>query len=267
MLVRFSRRLVIAASVAALGLIAFAISPFAANHPARADAAQGALPVQGDPTPPPHRPLVGVVAHRLNDRDVRALRAMRVTLVRLSLYPDGDGARWIDRARAEGFDVLVVSYRTRADRRTDRTRWPGVKWQYGNEPDWSHVTPTKAAVAASLSDVSPGLGHGTPRAWMRAFTAKMAPSRAPLAVHCYGEPLSAAVASTLADARASAGRRAIWFTEIGQKADAVDLDKALHFFVGTPVARVYVYALWSESDGYTLTAAQRVVIRRFVEGY
>jgi hypothetical protein len=70
----------------------------------------------------------------------------------------------------------------------------------------------------------------------------------------------------LADARASAGTRAIWFTEIGQKADAVDLDKALHLLVGTPVARVYVYALWSESDGYTLTPAQRAVIRAFVEG-
>ena len=247
-------------------ILVLAISAFAPNHQARTDATQGALPRHGDPTPPPHRPLVGLVCHRLNDMDVRALRAMRVTFVRLSLYANGDGAQWIDRARAEGFDVLVVSYRTSENRRTDRIRWPGVKWQYGNEPDWPHVAPTTAAVAARLTDVSPGLGHGTPRAWMQAFTAKMVPSRAPLAVHCYGEPLSGAIAGTLADARASAGTRAIWFTEIGQKADAVDLDKALHLLVGTPVARVYVYALWSESDGYTLTPAQRAVIRAFVEG-
>ena len=82
MLVRFSRRPVTAASVAALGLIAVVMSPFAATHQARAAVALDALPVQGD------------------------------------------------RARAEGFDVLVVSYRTRADRRTGRTspqpmpRWP-----------------------------------------------------------------------------------------------------------------------------------------------
>ena len=172
MLVRFSRRPTIAASVAALGLIVVAISAFAPNHQARTDATQGALPRHGDPTPPPHRPLVGLVCHRLNDMDVQALRAMRVTFVRLSLYANGDGAQWIDRARAEGFDVLVVSYRTSENRRTDRIRWPGVKWQYGNEPDWPHVAPTTAAVAARLTDV---VLLPTPPFWLTTASTRAGP--------------------------------------------------------------------------------------------
>lgn len=223
-----------------------------------------------DPTPPAPRPAIGIVCHRLIDEDVAALEAMRVRFVRLSLYPpngsaDG-GAAFIDRAVAEGLDVLAVNYRDDDQRNKDLLRWPSVQWQVGNEPDWMILTAEQAAHEAFAGDVTPGLGHGTPREWMRAYCDAYLPRFAPLAVHIYGEPSSGAVGPSLADAMAARGARDLWVTELGHTG-AADLRTSLAAFTGTMVRRVYIYALWTEaSDPYTITPAERDVITRYILG-
>ena len=209
---------------------------------------------------PKPKPLLGVVCHRLNADDLAALATMHIRAVRLSLYPDGTNADQIDTAVAHGLDALVVSFRSPADRITDRRRWPAVRWQYGNEPDWATTTPQAAALLATGTDVSPGVAHGTPLVWMQAFSSALLPNTAPLAVHCYGSSLVAAVRPTILEAKASAGLRAIWITELGVVQDAQDLSAALEATRGQGIARVYVYALWSPDDAYTLTPAQQQVI-------
>lgn len=203
------------------------------------------------------KPTVGVVCHRVNEVDIAALRAMGVRHVRLSLYPDGDGAQHIDAALAGGLEVLAVSYRAPEYRAHDALRWPMVLWQVGNEPNWPTVTPQQAAERTWGGDVSSGIAHGTPTAWIVEFARLCSSLR--LACHIYGQPLSAAVAPTLAQFPWAG----TWVTEIGDKS-AGELEKALRLIDGAKYPRVYVYALWSEGDGYTLTPAHQQVIRGFI---
>ena len=214
----------------------------------------------GDPVLSPPvvavRPRIGIVCHRLNDDDVAVLAAMRVRTVRLSLYENVAGAEWLDRAVTEGFDILCATYRSAADRPADAARWPTVRWQVGNEPDWATIPP-----ASIVSDgaVSCGLASGTPAAWIEAF-ANAEPTGQILALHAYGTPLKDAVTTTISRIP---NRRPCWLTEIGCH-DVQELSDALNAIDGAVVDRVYVYALWSESDHYTLTSAQQSVIRQYV---
>jgi hypothetical protein len=211
----------------------------------------------GCPKPTPSvRPVVGVVCHRLIDEDVAALRAMGVRHVRLSLYPDGDGSQWIDRALSEGFDVLVVSYRAPLDHAVDVGRWPTVAWQIGNEPDYNTLSAAQVAIASRAGQVSPGLAHGTPLAWITQYNAAKPPAQT-LALHVYGDDL--------ADAVRGMPTVPCWYTELGH-VNAAQLDAGLRAIDGNRVARAYVYALWSEADGYTLSPAHRQVIRHFIQG-
>lgn len=195
------------------------------------------------------RPRIGLVCHRLDDADVAALATMGIRHVRLSLYAHFEGADVIDRAIRCGYDILVVTYRSAIDRPMDAARWPSVRWQVGNEPHWNIVLP---ASAVNEGAVSCGLASGTPEWWIGAFALAMPPNQI-LALHAYGFPLADAVKTTLA--RIPAGR-ACWLTEIGCHGDAELLD-AIQAIDGAKVERVYIYALWSESDGYTLTSEQQ----------
>jgi hypothetical protein len=210
---------------------------------------------------PPRRVMIGVVCHRMLDADVQALRGMGVRAVRLSLYPNGDGAAWIDRAIQEGFDVTIVTYRDAAARAGDKARWPSAHWQVGNEPAWPQVSPQSVAQGAAWGDVSPGLAHGTPLAWVQQYS-QAAPPFQVLALHAYGEPLLLAVQETAALAPST---RRLWLTEIGSK-DPNQLAGALRVLDGNRVERAYVYALYSPADGYTLTPAHQDVIRRYIAG-
>jgi hypothetical protein len=207
------------------------------------------------------RPLVGVCVHRVNDDDVAALRSMGVKHVRMSIYGNNAGETWIDAALAAGLDVLCVAYRTPEQRIADKLRWPTVTWQYENEPQWRTVTPQEAAASTWGGDVTCGIGHGTPTAWINLFRSLVTPMR--LAFHIYGVPLSAAVPETLAQFPRDAGA---WITEIGDKDSANEVAKTLRLIDGAKYPRVYVYALWSPDDGYTLTPAHRQVIRDFIQG-
>lgn len=203
-------------------------------------------------------PVVGVVCHRLEDRDVAALRAMGVMHVRLSLYPDGDGAQWIDRAVAEGFDVLAVTYRP-AQLAEDRQRWPGVRWQAGNEPDWHALGPAQVAAVGAVGDVTPGLAHGTPREWIQAYRRMLPPGQV-LALHAYGDDLTVVLAELAASAAPPC-----WLTEIGHS-DPARLLAGLRAIDGTRFARAYVYALYSPIDGYTLGPGHQAAIRGVIGG-
>lgn len=215
----------------------------------------------GCPKPRP-RPVVGVVCHRLNTGDVAALRAMGVQCVRLSLYQNGDGAQWIDAALAAAFTVLAVTYRLPAERIMDARRWPTVLWQVGNEPDWRVSDAAAVARGATDGAVSPGLAHGTPAAWIAAYSAAARTGQV-LALHAYGIPLAAAIAETVAKRPQF---RRLWLTEIGVQNDAAALTAALRAIDASVVERVYVYALWSEGDSYTLTAAQQAAVATFIRG-
>lgn len=216
----------------------------------------------GCPQPPRQRPVVGVVCHRLNADDIAALRAMGVQCVRLSLYQNGDGAEWIDAALAAGFTVLAVTYRLPAERVMDAQRWPAVLWQVRNEPDWTVLAARAVALDASDGAVSPGLAHGTPAAWIAAYCDNTRSGQV-LALHAYGTPLSVAIAETVAKCPKF---RRLWLTEIGVQNDPPALAAALRAIDASVVERVYVYALWSESDHYTLTAAQRAAVATFIRG-
>lgn len=201
---------------------------------------------------------VGVVAHRLEDADVAALRSMNVRALRLSLYANRDGAQWIDRAVFAGFDVLVVTYRTPIAHQTDRLRWPTVRWQIQNEPDLATVSPVAAAAMTCDGDVACGLRNDTPPVWIDAFAAKLPPAM-PLALHAYGQPLTLAVERRL---QAAAGiPRRLWITETGQVGGTgAELTAVFEQLEGR-AERCYVYALWSPDDRYTMNDSQRAAIR------
>jgi hypothetical protein len=205
------------------------------------------------------RPIVGVVVHRLDDTDVAQLRAMGVSCIRCSLYADGSGAEVVDRAVAEGFDVLVCSYRSSRHYTADRNRWPMAKWQFDNEPDWTTETAVDASIETRGGDVTSGLAHGTPAEWAAQFFAELPPMIG--ALHAYGSPLTAAIAETIPKRDPS---RDTWLTEIGS-ASADELRDALASIDGRIIRRVYVYALWSPDDAYTLTPAHRDVIGYFTQ--
>lgn len=204
------------------------------------------------------RPIVGVCTHRVNAEDVATLRAMGIGHIRQAIYADFDGAQHVQAALDAGLRVLVVSYRRPEDRAPDRVRFPTVEWQYFNEPYCKGMSPIQAAVVTKGGDVTCGIDHGTPQGWLDTFLLATEPQR--VAFHIYGQPLSAAVAPTLAQFSAAIGP---WITEIGDLS-ADEVDKALRLIDGAKYPRVYVYALWSPDDGFTLTGAHRDVIRRFI---
>lgn len=212
------------------------------------------------PTPSMQRPLVGVCTHRVNADDIAALRAMGVTHIRQALYADNDGAQHIQAALDAGLDVIVVSYRRPEDRAADRARFPDVTWQYFNEPDWSLLSPVQAGAMTHGGDVTSGLAHGTPQAWVDTFILATEPQR--IAFHIYGVPLSAAVTPTLAQFANTIGP---FITEIGDLS-ASEVEKALRAIDGAKYPRVYVYALFSPDDGFTLTDAHKAVITKFIQG-
>lgn len=212
------------------------------------------------------KPIVGVVCHRIIPADIVELRYMGVKHVRVTLYADNDGEDSINTiVNEKDFAVLVVSKRNGIDRIEDRKRWPTVTWQYGNEPDWEvYQDPNTIMWQYNNTDVSCGLRHGTPVDWMYEFASELIPALAPLATHCYGEPLSAAVLPTIVDGNIARRWRDLWFTEMGVIQDAVELNKALNLLNNTAVKRAYIYALYSPDDGYSLTQAQKDVIKAYI---
>ena len=217
-------------------------------------------PVLPNPPLPPIE--VGVVAHRLNDADVLALRYMGVRHLRLSLYGNLDGEVWIDRAIAEGFSALVVSYRDVSDRAADRVRWPSVMWQYGNEPDMTKITPLQMAQYSTGGEVSPGLRTDTPPDWMSAYKSYADPNQI-FAIHIYGDELTLATERRLDAIKTISGKR--WVTEIGRiNGPTDDFVRAINLMRQSGIERVYVYALWSPDTGYTLTDAQKLAIQAMV---
>lgn len=215
------------------------------------------------PAPSVPRMAVGVNVHRLLKEDMALLRQMGVKHLRISLYADGDGSQWIDRAVAEGFAVLVCSYRYNFYRDADRTRWPSVTWQHFNEPDVPLIVPSVVAIAAG-GEVSPGFRNDTPASDLQAY-AKAADPAQIIATHIYGDSLVDAVKNRLVTVT-SLNRR-IWVTEIGKVGgDAYDLYDALTLLQTAGIERTYVYALWSPDDGYTLTPGQRQAIASFNAG-
>ncbi len=201
------------------------------------------------------RMIVGVVCHRLLPEDLSTLREMGVRHVRLSLYPNLDGAQWIDAAIADGLDVLVVSYREDIDWTWDRQRWPGVSWQYGNEPDDLDYTPSTPGVW------SPGIRNDTPADELSRYAARMPVGQA-LAFHSYGQPLTLAAQRRLEAVQGTG--RALWCTETGQRdGTEQELRDTLRLLERGGVERTYVYALWSPDDGFTMTAGQRSAIKKW----
>ena len=104
------------------------------------------------------------------------------------------------------------------------------------------------------------MAHGTPATWIAAYAHASSVTQV-LALHVYGTPLSYAITDTYN--KRVVGRR-LWFTEIGCAGDAPQLLQALYAVNWGGVERVYVYALWSPDDGYTLTTDQQSVIRSFL---
>ena len=199
------------------------------------------------------RMVVGVVCHRLLPEDLAALRELGVRHVRLSLYPDADGAQWIDAAVAAGLDVLIVSYREAIDWEADRQRWPSVSWQYGNEPDDLDTTPSTPGIC------SPGIRNDTPADDIHRYAARMRP-RLVLAFHSYGQPLTLAAERRLEAVQGTG--RALWCTETGQRDGTErELRVTLRVLERGGVERTYIYALWSPDDGFTMSAGQRAAVR------
>lgn len=199
------------------------------------------------------RMIVGCVCHRLLPEDLAALRELGVRHVRLSLYPNLDGAQWIDAAVAAGLDVLAVSYRNAIDWPADRQRWPGVSWQYGNEPADLDTTPTTPGI------YSPGIRNDTPADAIIRYAQRM-PAWQKLAFHAYGQPLTLAAERRLEAVQGTG--RALWCTETGQRdGTEQELRDTLRVLERGGVERTYVYALWSPDDGFTMTAGQRAAVR------
>lgn len=213
----------------------------------------------------PKRPIVGVVCHRFDDTDIKMLQEMEVKHVRLSIYESGLGYDDVATAVNEGFDVVAVTYRNDKYFASDKQTLPEVKWQRGNEPDSVALAAEWVVKDTALGDVSCGLAHGTSRRWMASFAQGLPPTM-PLALHCYGLPLVDAILPTLTDGIVTKDGRPLWFTEIGDKAMKTTLAESLRIFDNTPIERVYVYALWSPNDGYTLTNAQRWIIKDYIAG-
>ena len=219
------------------------------------------LPIMQPEVPLP--PIeVGVVVHRLNDDDVVALRSMGVQHLRLSLYGDLDGEKWIDRAITEGFSALVVSYRDISDRAADRVRWPSVIWQYGNEPDMTKIGPLQMAQFSAGGEVSPGLRTDTPPEWMVAYKTYSDPNQI-FAIHIYGDQLTLATERRLDAIKTISGKR--WVTEIGRiNGPTDDFRQAINLMRQSEIERVYVYALWSPDTGYTLTDTQKMAVQSII---
>ena len=178
---------------------------------------------------------------------------MGVRHVRLSLYPNLDGAQWIDAAVAAGLDVLVVSYREAIDWAADRQRWPGVWWQYGNEPADLDATPTTLGVC------SPGIRNDTPADAIVRYAQRM-PAGQKLAFHAYGQPLTLAAQRRLEAVQGTG--RALWCTETGQRdGREQEMRDTLRLLERGGVERTYVYALWSPDDAFTMTVGQRAAVR------
>ena len=214
------------------------------------------------PSPVP-RMEVGMNVHRLLDEDVALLRQMGVKHLRISLYVDGDGSQWIDRAMAEGFAVLVCSYRSVLIRAVDRERWPSAVWQYGNEPDVPLHVSWVVGLAAG-GEVSCGFRNETTAADLHAYAQAADPLQI-IATHIYGDSLVDAVTNRLVTVTSLTRR--VWVTEIGKVGgDAYDLYDALTLLQTAGIERTYVYALWSPDDGYTLTPGQRQAIASFNAG-
>ena len=214
------------------------------------------------PSPVP-RMAVGVNVHRLLDEDVALLRQMGVKHLRISLYADGDGLQWIDRAVAERFNVLVCSYRDTTHRRYDQAFRPIVTWQYGNEPLVPLNVPDVVGSAFG-GEVSCGFRNETTASDLQAY-ANAADASQIIATHIYGDSLADAATNRLVTVT-SLDRR-VWVTEIGKVGgDAYDLYDALALLQTAGIERTYVYALWSPDDGYTLTPGQRQAIASFNAG-
>ena len=195
--------------------------------------------------------IIGLVCHRVNYDDIISIKKLGVKHLRLSLYPNNDGEVSINTALANGYDLLVVTYRSLSDIIQDKIRWPEVKWQIGNENNL--LEPTDGYI-------STGVASGTSQDWINKFSDLMPPNQI-LALHAYGVPLVTAVSETIS--RKPKSKR-LWLTEIGVKNDARQLQIALENIDSKLVERVYIYALWSDSDGYTLSDEQRIVISKFI---
>lgn len=192
----------------------------------------------------------GYVCHRLDPDDVAWLRARGIRDVRLSLYPDGTGAWWINQAMAAGFRVVVVTYRPLPELERDAREFPGVTWQVGNEPDWRVLRPSDVAEwARPLDGIAPqvgcGLAHGTPADWIARYCDAL-PSGVPVAVHGYGDNLAVGIMEMIT--RVPAHRR-VWLTEYGSTSSS-QIAPAESAVRASRVERAYRYALWSPDDGY-----------------
>lgn len=215
-------------------------------------------------TAPAPRMVVGVNVHRLTLDDVALLKRMGVRHLRISLYANGDGWEWIDRAILAGFEVLVCSYRDERDRGFDRMRCFKAVFQYGNEPETKTFYAAREVALATGGEVSPGFRNETPASALAEYSA-LASRDQILAIHVYGDSLPDAATNRLAAVKGL--NRRVWVTEIGKVGgDDFDLAVALGRLQAAGVERTYVYALWSPDDGYTLTPGQQVTITAWNRG-
>lgn len=217
------------------------------------------------PAATPPLPAIGAVVHATTPAQAAALDTMHIPLARIGYYGDTAALGVELRAlAAQHIAPLVVAY-------APPIPALAVTWQLGNEPT-DLVGAARAFHAAYAARgqfilVPPGVAHGVNVDTLRAAIAAGLGDAGVLCMHAYGTPLAAAVTETIATARAAGWTGRIWLTEIGaimgstqsqQLADAIQAARGIE--------RVYVYALWSPDDSYTLTPDARTLITQLLAG-
>ena len=217
--------------------------------------------------PKPQRPVVGIVCHLFTQTDATALMAMGAKRVRLSWYSDADNGNLdvqLRIAQVAGLAAIVVAQGTMTPSFAQVVGRRATV-QVGNEPvDLIGYGPVlRNAIlqyGQQLTLYPAGLGNDVTVAQLRDALAAGLGGCGTLCLHAYGTPLVNAVRDRLQMAAAAGWSGPIVLTEIGTQ-NPTDLLPALQAVPAT--VPVYVYALYSPDDGYSLTAAERHTITSF----
>lgn len=217
----------------------------------------------------PQRPVpLGVVTHSFSDNDGATLAALHVGSVRIPWYGDTAQLRaQLTVAEQYGFHVIIVAQAPITETFVSLVGRL-VQVQLGNEPlnliaYASTFRSTLQLYGSRLTLIPAGVANGTDAETIRKAIAAGLGDAGVLCIHVYGTPLVNAVKDRVQVTKDAGWTGQVMFTEVGTLVDA-ELAPAL---AAVPAdVLVWVYALYSPADGYTLDGVQLSVIRQFTTG-